>query len=178
MASRWRVYTIFMLLLHQGLRRGELLIFPVDVIKHAFDRRQQRERYWMNVRYNEYENDDVRYSTPDIKNTPSIRQIPLSKTMALLVQEYVENYRIKQNHSFLISSQQRKPLSTEGVTKMFQKISASLPKTLRKLLNDHTGEESFSAHHLRHTCVVVRLSQLLASGVEMTEALEPVMNFA
>jgi integrase len=34
-ASRWRVYTIFMLLLHQGLRRGELLTFSVDCIKSA-----------------------------------------------------------------------------------------------------------------------------------------------
>jgi integrase len=55
-ASRWRVYTIFMLLLHQGLRRGEFLTFPVDCIKSAFDRKQQRVRYWMNIRYNQYEN--------------------------------------------------------------------------------------------------------------------------
>jgi hypothetical protein len=41
---------------HQGLRRGELLSFQVNVIKSAFDRKQQRVRYWMDVRYNRYEN--------------------------------------------------------------------------------------------------------------------------
>jgi integrase len=176
-ASRWRVYTIFMLLLHQGLRRGELLTFPVDCIKSAFDRKQQRVRYWMDVRYNQYENEDPRYSTPGIKNASSIRQIPVSKPTALLVQEYVMNYRGKQHHSFLISSRNRRPLSVEGVTKIFQKITASLPKYLRKLLVDLTGEESISAHHLRHTCAVVRLNQLLASGVEMTDALERMRPF-
>jgi len=170
-ASRRRVYIVFILLLHQGIRRSELLIFPADVIKSGFDRSLQQERFWMTVRYNEYE-DDPRYSTPRIKNANSIRQLPVSQPIALLVQEYVSNYRGRADHSFLINSQKREPLSTEAVTKMFQKIAASLPRALQKLLRDHTGEESFSAHELRHTCAVVRLNQLLASGMEMTDALE------
>lgn len=68
-ASRWRVYTIFMLLLHQGLRRGELLSFPVDVIKSAFDRKQQQVRYWMDVRYNQYENEDSHHCFAMFDNT-------------------------------------------------------------------------------------------------------------
>jgi integrase len=175
--SRWRMYTIFMLLLHQGLRRGELLSFPVDVIKSGFDQNRQHVRYWMTVRYNEYQNEDPRYSKPSIKNAPSIRQIPVSKTTALLVQEYATNYRGKPNHSFLINSQKQSPLSTEGVTKLFQKITASLPKRLRKILIDHTGDDSISPHDLRHTCAVVRLNQLLSSGVEMTDALERMRAF-
>ena len=175
--SRWRVYTIFMLLLHQGLRRGELLSFPVDVIKSGFDQNRQQVRYWMTVRYNEYQNEDPRYSKPSIKNAPSIRQIPVSKTTALLVQEYATNYRGKPDHSFLINSQKQSPLSTEGVTKLFQKITASLPKQLRKILIDHTGDDSISPHDLRHTCAVVRLNQLLSSGVEMTDALERMRAF-
>lgn len=55
---------------------------------------------------------------------------------------------------------------------MFQKVPASLPRSLRKILRDHTGEDSFSAHDLRHTCAVVRLNQFLSSGLEMTDALE------
>lgn len=174
--SRWRVYTIFMLLLHQGLRRGELLSFPVDVIKSGFDRNSQQVRYWMTVRYNEYE-DDPRYSKPRIKNAQSVRPIPVSKLTALLVQEYVANHRGKPDHSFLINSQKQSPLSTEGMTKLFQKITASLPKQLRKILIDHTGDDSLSPHDLRHTCAVVRLNQLLSSGVEMTDALERVRAF-
>ncbi len=157
--SRWRVYTVFMLLLHQGLRRGELLSFPVDAIKNSFDRNSQNDRFWMSVRYNEYE-DDPRYSKPSIKNAPSIRQLPVSQPIAMLVQEYVSNYRGRADHSFLLNSQKQKPLSTEGVTKIFGKITASLPRNLRKVLHDHTGEDSISAHDLRHTCAVVRLNQL------------------
>ncbi len=175
--SRWRVYTIFMLLLHQGLRRGELLSFPVDVIKSGFDRNRQQTRYWMIVRHNEYQTEDPRYSKPSIKNAPSIRQIPVSKTTAMLIQEYAANYRGKPDHSFLINSQKQSPLSTEGMTKLFQKITSSLPKHLRTILLDHTGNDSISPHDLRHTCAVVRLNQLLSAGVEMTNALEQMRVF-
>lgn len=175
--SRWRVYTIFMLLLHQGLRRGELLNFPVDVIKSGFDRNRQQTRYWLAVRYNEYEDDDPRFSKPSIKNASSIRQIPVSKPTALLIQEYATNFRGKPDHSFLINSQKQTPLSTEGITKIFQKMTISLPKHLRKILIDHTGDDSISPHDLRHTCAVVRLNQLLSSGIEMTDALEQMRVF-
>jgi hypothetical protein len=61
-----------------------------------------------------------------------------SRPTALLVQEYVMNYRGKQDHSFLISSRNRRPLSTERITEIFQKVTASLPKHLQKLLADMT----------------------------------------
>jgi hypothetical protein len=48
------------------------------------------------------------------------------------------NYRGKQDHSFLISSRNRRPLSTERITEIFQKVTASLPKHLQKLLADMT----------------------------------------
>jgi integrase len=174
--SRWRVYTAFRLLLHQGLRRGELLCLPADGITSDFDRNIQQDRFWITVRYNEYE-DDPRYSTPSIKNAPSIRQLPVSQPIALLVQEYVSNYRGRADHSFLINSQKRQPLSTEGVSKIFQKISASLPRNLRKVLRNHTGEDSITPHDLRHTCAVVRLDQFLSSGIEMTDALQRMRGF-
>jgi hypothetical protein len=78
--SRWRIYTVFILLLHQGLRRGELLISATDVIKHSTDQKLGRDRFWMDVKYKCDDNDDPRYSTPSIKTAPSIRQIPVSKT--------------------------------------------------------------------------------------------------
>jgi integrase len=174
--SRWRVYTMFMLLLHQGLRRSELLCLPADVIKSGFDRNLQKERFWIAVRYNEYE-DDPRYSTPRIKNANSIRPLPVSQPIALLVQKYVSNYRGRVNHSFLINSQKRKPMSARQFNRIFEKIAASLPLKLRKILQDHTGEDSVTPHDLRHTCAVVRLNQLLSSGVEMTDALERLRAF-
>jgi integrase len=175
-ASRWRVYVSFILMLHQGLRRGELLTLPVDVIKCSFDRSLNKDRYWMNVKYNEYE-DDPRYSKPGIKNAPSVRQLPVSSTIALIVQEYASNHRGRVSHSFLVNSQKRLPLSPEGVTCIFKKITDSLPQSLRKCLRDHTGEESISAHDLRHTSAVVRLNQLLSAGVEMDDALQRMRAF-
>jgi integrase len=176
-ASRWRVYTVFMLLLHQGLRRGELLGFPVDVVKRGSDRSLQKDRCWMTVRYNEYEEDDPRYSRPSIKTPTSVRHIPVSRPIAVLVEEYVVNYRGKTDHSFLMNSQKRLPLSTEAITKMFQKVSDSLPRNVRSALLDYTGEDSVRAHDLRHTCAVVRLNQLLKQGVEMDDALQRMRGF-
>lgn len=51
-ATRWRVYTTYILLLHLGLRRGELLSLAADAIMNGFDRKLQRQRYWLTVRYN------------------------------------------------------------------------------------------------------------------------------
>ena len=174
--SRWRVYTVFILLLRQGLRRGELLISSANIIKSSIDSRSNQERFWMTVRYNEYE-DDTRYSEPSIKTAPSIRQIPVTRTTALIVNEYLTSYRGRPRHSFLINSQKASPLSTEALTKMFHKISDALPHQIRKELLDHTGEESVWPHFLRHTCSVVRLNQLLSEDVQMPEALQQLRSF-
>jgi len=137
-------------MLHQGLRRDELLTLPTDAVKSGFDRGLRKERFWITVKYNEYE-DDPRYSTPGIKDAPSFRQLPVSETISSIVQTYVSNYRGRTGHSFLVKS-------PEGVTYMFNQITDSLPQSLRKDLQDQTGEDSISAHDLRHTCAVVRLN--------------------
>lgn len=175
--SRWRVYIVFVLLLHQGLRRGELLILTSDAIKHGFDSRQNRDRYWLSVVENPYENEDLRYSTPSIKTVNSVRQIPVSERTAHYIQNYVENYRGKPGHSYLMNSQRGSPLSAESVTKLFQKITASLPASVLKDLKDRTGKSSISAHDLRHTCAVVRLNQLLNQGDSMDVALQKMRTF-
>lgn len=169
-ASRWRVYVCFILMLHQGLRRGELLVLPVDAVKSG------KDRFWITVKFNEYE-DDPRYSTPGIKNDTSVRQLPVSKTIAAVVQEYSANHRGHANHSFLLNSQKRKPLSPEGVRAIFAKITNSLPLTLRKSMYDSTGRDSITPHDLRHTSAVVRLNQLLLAGVEMEDALQRLRAF-
>lgn len=169
-SSRWRVYVCFILMLHQGLRRGELLILPVDAI------RSSKDRSWITVKFNQYE-DDSRYSAPSIKNDTSVRQLPVSNTIAAVVQEYVSNHRGRVNHSFLLNSQKRKALSPEGVRAFFVKITDSLPKNLRKCLYDCTGSDSITPHDLRHTSAVVRLNQLLMAGVEMEDALQRLRAF-
>jgi integrase len=176
--SRWLVYTLFILLLHQGLRRGELLSCPVDVIKSASARDTADQKYWISVRYNEYEDEDEdpRYTKPSIKNATSIRQIPVTHVTARIVEEYVLNHRGKPEHSFLLNSQKRSPLSHERVTTIFNKISDSLPKDIRNALRDHTGADEVTAHDLRHTCAVIRLNQFLKSG-DMQDSLKKLRAF-
>jgi integrase len=177
--TRWLTFISFVLMLHQGLRRGELLLLTADTIKSAFDQQQQRTRYWLNVRESPYEEteDDPRYSRPGIKTAHSIRQLPVSEAVATLVQSYVENYRGKPNHAFLLNSQKNAPLSTESLTKVFAKISAALPTVVLKELTERTGKTSVTPHDLRHTCAVVRLNQLLKQGDSMDEALQKLRAF-
>ncbi|WP_201314370.1 site-specific integrase [Dyella sp. EPa41] len=177
--TKWLVYLSFLLMLHQGLRRGEILLLPVDAVKTDFDARRQEQRFWLNVRSNPYEDehDDPRYTKPSIKTEQSIRQIPVSSTMAGLVQTYAENYRGRTSHSFLLNSQKNLPLSTESLTKIFAKASSSLATPLKKELNDRIGRATITPHDLRHTCAVIRLTQLLAQGDSMDEATQKLRAF-
>ncbi|MDZ5802601.1 tyrosine-type recombinase/integrase, partial [Stenotrophomonas maltophilia] len=98
-------------------------------------------------------------------------------TIAALVQTYVENYRGKPSHAFLLNTQQNTPLSTESLTKMFAKISVSLPRAALKELTDRNQKTTITPHDLRHTCAVVRLNQLLQQGDPMEEALQKLRAF-
>jgi integrase len=175
-STRWKVYIVFIVLLHQGLRRGELLLQPVNAIRSEFDKRLNKDRQWLSVTFNDYE-EDTRYSKPEIKTPSSIRQIPVSELTANLILEYTENYRGKVNHSFLIGSQKGKPMSTEAITSIFKKLSAALPQAALRDLEQRTGKKSITPHDLRHTCALVRLNQLLDQGKEMEEALQELRTF-
>lgn len=179
-ATRWRVYVAFALMLHQGLRRGELLILPVDCVKSGIDPRTQIRRYWINVRQHDNEGDDdpdPRFSRPSIKTASSIRQIPVSSKMARLIQTYSDNYRGRPDHPYLINSYQDRPLATESLTKVFRTISAALPDTAAEELAHRCNKASVTPHDLRHTCAVVRLNQLLGAGDPMDEALQKMRTF-
>lgn len=177
--TRWRVYVAFILMLHQGLRRGEALLLPVDAIKSAFDAKLGRDRCWINVRENDYEDSthDPRYSKPSIKNKDSIRQIPASETTTRIIESYAGNYRGRPQHSFLLNSKSNVPLSTEALTKAFSVISNKLPANVVRELESRTGRTTVTPHDLRHTCAVVRLHQLLQHGDSMDEALQKMRTF-
>ncbi|WP_197388892.1 tyrosine-type recombinase/integrase [Ralstonia pseudosolanacearum] len=177
--TRWRVFIAFVLMLHQGLRRGELLLLPADAIKSGHDRKLGRTRYWLNIQQNDYEEaeSDSRYSKPSIKTLHSVRQIPVSDATARLVQTYCENYRGRPSHSFMLSAQTGGALSTESLTKIFATISESLPPDVLQELRDRTGKKSVTCHDLRHTCAVLRLHQLLERGDAMPEALQKLRTF-
>lgn len=174
-AAQWRVYAAFLLLLHQGLRRGEALSLAADFLKS--ERTAAGIKYWLNVHTNEYEDTDPRHTAPSIKTISSIRQIPVSPHTASALMTYLENYRGRQNHSFFLSSARGRPLSAEGLHYFFKRLSAALPPDCLKVLHERTGMTSISAHDLRHSAAVVRLKQLLARGDPMPEALQKLRSF-
>lgn len=175
--TRWRVFTAFVLMLHQGLRRGELLLLNANAIKSGLDARQRRRRYWINVSEQGRVDTDPRYSRPGIKTADSIRQVPVSELTANLVQCYVDNYRGRPDHPYLLNAQTNTPLSTESLTKLFARVSTALPAAVLAELEDRTGKTSITPHDLRHTCAVVRLNQLLSQGDSMDEALQKMRTF-
>ncbi|MGX8882985.1 tyrosine-type recombinase/integrase [Methylovorus sp. SPW-M1] len=177
--TKWQVFVIFIVLLHQGLRRGELLSLPIDVVKGGYDKDFGSTRYWLSVQKNPYADEihDTRYNKPSIKTVDSIRQIPVSELTANILQEYIENYRGKPEHPFLINSQHNTPLSTESITLLFKKISQFLPVNALRDLELRTGKTSITAHDLRHTCAVIRLNQLLQLGDSMDVALQKMRSF-
>lgn len=163
--SRWNVFITYICMLHMGLRRGEVLSLPVNAIKSAFDEKQGRKRYWINVQtFEEEDYQDTRYNKPSIKTVDSIRQIPVSELTANLIQIYTENYRGKPPHPFLFNTQWDTPLSHESLTKYYEKISSHLPKQIIEILINRTGKNTVTPHDLRHTSAVVRLSQFLENG--------------
>jgi integrase len=176
--TRWTVYLVFVCLLHLGLRRGEILLLPVNAVNSAYDSQQGRIRYWLNVEQTE-ESDraDPRHNKPGIKTVDSIRQIPLSEMTANLIQAYAENYRGKPPHPFLLNTLWDTPLSHESLTAYFQKISQALPKEVLKTLKFRSGRDAVTPHDLRHTCAVIRLNQLLLKGDSMEEALQKMRVF-
>lgn len=175
-SSKWRAFTIFSLLLHQGLRRSELLILPADAIKSQFNTKTLSTQHWLNIIDNNYQK-DLRFTRPGIKTISSIRQLPVSSLTAKIVQEYVGNYRGCPSHSFLMNSQYDQPFSAESMTKLFKKIGASLPQSALRDLRNRTGKDSITAHDLRHTSAVVRLNQLLNQGDSVDEAMQKMRTF-
>jgi integrase len=175
----WLVYASFILLLHQGLRRGELLLLSLDAIKSGFDSERNQERFWINIQSNPYEDEDSdpRFTRPSIKTDHSIRQLPVSSAVVHIVQSYVDNYRGRPGHSFLLNSQKGHPLSTESLTKIFVKACLGLPKDIQAQIKAHLGRPNITPHDLRHTCAVIRLNQLLGQGDSMDEATQKLRTF-
>ncbi|WP_085595096.1 tyrosine-type recombinase/integrase [Thalassospira sp. MCCC 1A01428] len=171
-SHRWRNYSLFLLYLHQGIRRSEALVLPVDAIKQDWDETIANHRYWINVTDNEYEIEDPRFLTPGIKTDLSHRQIPLSRSLSQLIQFYLDNYRGRQPHSFMFASNRKQPLSVPSINVIFDRFSAVLANTAKRDLYSRQGVEKVTPHDCRHTCAVFRLRQFVDYGLEMEIALQ------
>lgn len=174
---RWRNFALILLMLHQGLRRGETLVLALDAIKMDFQSNGNGVRYWLDVISNPYETADPRRDNPSLKNANAVRQIPVDPKIANVIETYVSNFRGKQSHSFLFSSQEGRPLSKRSVNDIMDALSSSLSATSTRALLDRRKIDKIHPHALRHTCAVVRLKQLIDAGTEMELAIQKLRVF-
>jgi integrase len=175
-STQWRIYCLVLLLLYQGLRRGEALTLKVDSLQTQRDDRTGNFRWLLHVTTNESE-DDHRADVPGIKTVDSIRTLPVTSVTAQAVQVYLENYRGRVKHGFLVSSARKQPMSIEGVSKAFQKLTTALSPGARAELARLTGADWLTPHALRHTCAVLRMKQLLGMGLSADQAMAQLRSF-
>ena len=174
-ALRWRNYLIFLMLLHLGLRRGEAALLPADAIKDELDLATGKQSLWLNVVETDDDN-DTRYEKPGLKTPQSRRQIPVSAQVVKAADVLVENYRRGVGHAFLFGSQQGKPLALRSFHRVFETVTDHLsPQAQQALAN--RGRNNVTAHDLRHTCAVYRLSRYLACGDTMDTAIDKLRVF-
>jgi len=111
---RWRNFTIFMLLLHLGLRAGELLSLTAGAIKSEFSHLTGSEAFWINVEIDD-QLIDKRARPASLKNANATRQLPLPPELADLCALYLTNFRGDPPHGFLFTSQEGRSLSDRTV---------------------------------------------------------------
>ncbi|MHB0804860.1 tyrosine-type recombinase/integrase [Stutzerimonas nitrititolerans] len=175
-ALQWRNYLMFLLMLHLGLRRGEVAILPADAIKSDFDIATGAERFWLNVAESPYEDEDSRFNAPSLKTPHSRRQLPLTEEIVLVSDILLGNYRRGVPHSYLFGSQHGKALSLRSIHRVFEVVNKHLSPSAKKALAAR-NISGITAHDLRHTCAVFRLGSYVSLGDELDLATEKLRIF-
>lgn len=170
LSNEWRNFTVFMCLLHLGLRAGELLSLPVDALQSEFDPLSGDTRFWLNIRNDPY-GQDSRARRPRIKNVQSIRQLPLPEELAKLIELYIIQYRGDAPHRFLFNSQESAPWAASSLALAINTASRQLSEAALDALAARQ-KIRITPHDLRHTSAVVRLQRLRAAGNSHDEAVE------
>lgn len=170
--QKWRNQCLFLTMLHEGIRRSEALLLPVDAVKNGRDHDSLGVRHWMNIQ-NEFQDEDPRYcDPPSIKNSQSVRQIPVSEDLAKHIQYFITNYRGRSPYPFLFLNSHGKPLGTRSVSNIMLAASSVLSVSARQSLSDNMQRPVISSHDLRHTCAVVRLFHYRKAGLAEEESLQ------
>ena len=175
-ATRWRNYVLLLLLLFEGLRRGEAVLLTPHSVKDGVDLTTGKKYHWVNVQVSEGL-EDPRYERPGIKTALSSRQIPLDQELVAVIDHYVDVHRLRQEHGFLFASNRGRPLSIRMVGYIFEALSERLSETARARLQDRCSTTSVTAHDLRHTCAVARLGLLRDNGADHEESLQLLRSF-
>lgn len=179
--DKLRNFMIFLILIHLGLRRGELLVLKVNAFQAEYDPRRNRDVCWLIVDYvqDNAEDDelpDPRSSKPSLKNNLARRLLPVSPHLLAIVDAYLGGHRRKMNWAHLFVSQKSRPLSARRLNEIFEIVTDQLSPAAKALLLAR-GKHSVQPHDLRHTCAVRRLSAYRASGYAHVEAIEKLRVF-
>lgn len=174
--TSFRNYLIFLLLLHLGLRRGEILVLGVDAFQSEFDPRSGREVCWLIVDYIEVDEDDEdsvdpRFDAPSLKNANARRMLPISADLFKAKETYLGGHRKRSQWPHLFTSIKRRPLSPRRLNEIFEIATAQLSPVAKAALAAR-GKESVEPHDLRHTAAVRRLGGFRSAGTSHSEAVE------
>lgn len=172
---RWRNFAIFLLLLHLGLRAGELLSLRVASARSEYDPQVGQVRFWLDV-VDCDDPGDRRVRRPRLKTAASTRQLPLSEELAELIDLYVVNFRGDRDHGLLFSSAEGAPLAVTSLASAIHSAASCLTSSAKQALIAR-GQKSVTPHDLRHTSAVVRLQRYREAGVSQDEALERLRPF-
>lgn len=172
---RWRNFTIFLLLLHLGLRAGELLGLAAGAVKSELSHVDGVEAFWIDVEIDDQLVDE-RARPASLKNVNAIRQLPVPPELAGLCASYLTNFRGDPSHGFLFTSQEGRPLSDRTLGQIFSNAQASLTPAAAAALN-RRQRGNLSPHDLRHTSAVVRLQRYRNAGLSQEEAIERLRPF-
>jgi integrase len=173
-ALRWRNFLIFMLLLHLGLRSGELLGLSAGAVACEFSSVSGTDEFWVDVEIDALV--DSRSKPASLKNATAVRQLPLAPELANLWSMYLTNFRGDPEHGFLFSSQESRPLSSRTLGQILEVAQDSLSDPAKRAMR-RSGKSSLSAHDFRHTSAVVRLQRYRDAGFTLEEAIERLRPF-
>lgn len=173
--NKWRNFAMYMCLLHLGLRAGEMLSLSVEALRSEFDPSSGETRFWLNV-IDDLHVSDPRARKPRLKNSVSLRQVPLPRDLAQLLERYIGSFRGDPSHAFLFNSQEGAPLSYSSLLLLLRVVSERLaPEAKDALANRDRGW--VTPHDLRHTSAVVRLQRYRLAGLSQDEAIEKLRPF-
>jgi integrase len=179
--ERFRNHLVFLMLLHLGLRRGELLILGADAFHAEFDPLSRREICWLVVDFIETNTDDEdsvdpRVDTPSLKNKLARRLLPVAEDVFSAQEVYLSGYRRSGRWPHLFISQKGRPLSSRRINEILGVASARLTAAARAALKAR-GKVSVEPHDLRHTAAVRRLYGYRSAGFSHSEAVEKLRAF-
>ncbi|MDI7863167.1 site-specific integrase [Rhizobiaceae bacterium n13] len=173
-ALRWRNFMFFLLLLETGMRRGESALLTSTSLYTQFDSRRQVNSFWLNIR--QTVDEDPRYEAPSLKTVNATRQIPVSASLAAVMNLYELEYRPQAYSEFFVISQKSNPISLRQLNQILEVATKHLLDEVKESLA-RRGVQSVSCHELRHSCACMRLRRHLDQGLTLPAAQEKLRDF-